>query len=74
MVLEPVSSGLLSFNPRSLKVKRLLPTPGHVTIEAVSRSVSADYPICWAPSPRIHSWYRRLCFDVCNDRARSLEL
>ncbi|MGI4952489.1 MAG: ISL3 family transposase [Janthinobacterium lividum] len=60
----PVSSTLLSFIPRALKVTRVLPTTGRVTIEAVPRSVAADCPTCCVPSRRVHSSYRRVLHDL----------
>lgn len=64
MVLDLMSSTLLSFVPRSLKVTRVLPTPECVTIEAMPRPTSAACPICGASSRYIHSWYRRLLHDL----------
>ena len=61
---RPVSSSLLSFVPRSLRVTRVVPTPHRVLIEAVPRPVSAECPICCTPSRRVHSTYRRLLHDL----------
>ena len=59
-----VSPTLLSFIPSLLKVTRVLPTTGCVTIEAAPRSVAADCPTCRVPSRRIHSSYRRVLHDL----------
>lgn len=59
-----MSSTLLSFVPRSLKVTRVLPTAGSVTIEAVPRPSFANCPTCCAPSRRTHSFYRRVLHDL----------
>ena len=59
-----MSSTLLSFIPRSLKVTRVLPITGGVTIEAVPRPLSADCPTCCVPSRRVHSSYRRVLHDL----------
>ena len=59
-----MSSTVLSFVPRLLEATRVLPTTGSVTIEAVSRSAAADYPICRVPSRRVHSSYRRMLHDL----------
>jgi transposase len=64
MVFKVVSSTLLSFVPRSLKVTRVVPTSETVTIEAVPRPISAECPDCSTPSRRIHSLYRRLLHDL----------
>nr|WP_284948287.1 ISL3 family transposase [Acidisoma sp. PAMC 29798] len=64
MVLVPVSSALLSFIPRSLKVIRVVSTLHRVLIEVVPRSASAECPVCRNLSRRIHSTYRRLLHDL----------
>ncbi len=64
MAVAPVSSALLSFIPRSLRVMRVLPTTRCVTIEAVPRSPSAECPTCCTPSRRVHSSYRRVLHDL----------
>jgi hypothetical protein len=64
MVLEPVSSTLLSFIPRSLRLTRVLPTRELVTIEAVPRPTSADCSTCRTSSRRVHSRCRRRPYDL----------
>jgi transposase len=64
MVRAPVSSTLLSFIPRSLKVTRVVPTPERVTIEAAPQSASAACPVCYNSSRRVHSSYRRVLHDL----------
>jgi transposase len=59
-----VRSTLLSFVPESLKVTRVLPTFGGVTIEATPRPASATCPMCSTPSQRVHSSYRRSLHDL----------
>src|ERR1700735_3421477 len=64
MVRAPVSSTLLSFITRSLKVTRVVPTPERVTIEAAPQSTSAACPVCYNSSRRVHSSYRRVLHDL----------
>jgi transposase len=64
MVCAPVSSTLLSFVPRSLKVTRVVPTLERVTIEAAPRPASAACPVCCNSSRRVHSSYRRVLHDL----------
>ncbi|WP_434082941.1 transposase family protein [Acidisoma cladoniae] len=64
MVLVPVSSALLSFIPRSLKVIRVVSTLHRVLIEVVPRSASAECSVCRNLSRRVHSTYRRLLHDL----------
>ena len=64
MVFSSVSSTLLSFVPRSLRVMLVVPTPERVTIEAAPRSTSAACPVCCYSSRRVHSFYRRVLHDL----------
>ena len=64
MVRSSVSSTLLSFVPRSLRVTRVVPTPERLTIEAVPRSASAECPVCCSSSHRVHSLYQRVLHDL----------
>jgi hypothetical protein len=64
MVRAPVSSTLLSFIPRSLKVTRAVATPERVTIEAAPRSTSAACPVRCNSSWRVHSSYQRVLHDL----------
>ena len=64
MVLTRVSSTLLSFVPRSLRVTRVVPTPERVAIEASPRSTTAACPVCGNWSQRVHSSYGRMLHDL----------
>lgn len=59
-----MSSALLSFIPRALRLLRVLPTAERVTIEARPRPTVAECPCCRMTSQRIHSVYRRVFHDL----------
>lgn len=59
-----VPSSLLSFVPHALQVTRVLPAPEQVTIEALARPSSAEYPDCGVASHRLHSHRRRVLHDL----------
>jgi transposase len=59
MVLSLVPSRLPSLIPRALRILRVLPITGHVTVEAVSDPCSAGFPTCRSRSWHVHSHYPR---------------
>ena len=64
MVLQIVSSPLLSLIPRALRVLRVLPTADRVTIEAGPGRCIAECPTCGSASRRVHSIYLRKLRDL----------
>jgi hypothetical protein len=64
MVLCLVSSLLLSLIPRALRVLRVLPAAGHVTVEADQCRCIAECPTCGSASRRVHSNYKRKLRDL----------
>lgn len=64
MVLRIVSSPLLSLIPRALRILRVLPAAGRVTIEARPCRCMAECPTCGSVSWRVHSKYLRTLRDL----------
>lgn len=64
MGLLIVSSPVLSLIPRGLRILRVLPSPGHVTVVAGSPRCSAKCPACGSASRRVHSNYTRNIRDL----------
>jgi Transposase/zinc-finger of transposase IS204/IS1001/IS1096/IS1165 len=63
-VLLLVSSLALSLIPSGLRVLRVLPTAGHVIVEASASLPVAECPSCGSSSQRLHSNYVRKLRDL----------
>lgn len=57
-------SSLLSILPPTLELICVLPTPDHVTIEAMLPRSAVNCPACGLPSRRLHSRYQRTLHDL----------